>query len=375
MKKQFFTALGFVAFGTFFSACQKEDKPDLVIPTSYTSESYDANVTVEKALRSQLTSFANYMKVGDNVANKLVSDSLDYYFSENGTTTLKSKTATYYSNLIENTWLNTLVNSSQNSYNPADGATATNGGVFVNRLLDKGGKEIMQEVEKGMYAATLYNHIVALSQGAITQETIDRMICIYGAHPNFPNTNTAANTTTPDTYIALYTARRDKNDGTGLYTKIKHQFLKLQAAVKAGADYDKEKNQALSEVKLLIEKAIMATVVNYTTGAKADLSVAFPTDAKKVGALHALSECVGFIHGFKAIPASQRRITDAQIEDLLDNLLAPIGEDATMYKFVTDSENQLSKIDAVQNSIKSIYGFSSTEMTDFGKNWISEQGR
>jgi hypothetical protein len=201
------------------------------------------------------------------------------------------------------------------------------------------------------------------------------MIAIYGAHPNFPNTNTASKTTTPDVVIALYTARRDKNDGNGLYSQIKNNFIKLKAAVEAGADYNQERDEALAGIKLGIEKAIMATVVNYGYTAITKLSTTSPPAATISGGLHDLSECVGFIHGFKAIPQANRKITDTEIDELLAFLNSPAGADATMYKFVTDGVTELAKITQLQNKIKSIYGFSSAEMEDFKQNWISVQGR
>ena len=90
-------------------SCKKEDnKTPLVIPTTYDSTGYSANVLTEQNLRTQLAALATYMKKGDNVANKLALDSLNYYF-QTGTPSLKSITLTYYSNLIENTWFGKMV--------------------------------------------------------------------------------------------------------------------------------------------------------------------------------------------------------------------------------------------------------------------------
>ena len=359
----------------FFSACKKEKTP-LSLPTSYENENFDANVSNETSLATQLLALSTYMKKAENVANKLEADSLTKYYANTTTTTnLKSITASYINNLIENTYFPTLVSCSQNTYDIANGATATNGGVYGARLLDKRGKETLQETEKGLYAAALYNHIIALSQTTMTVQTVDKMVRIYGAHANFPNTNTLANTTTPDVLIALYAARRDKNDGTGLYTKIKNQFIKLQAAVKAGSEYNDEKNEAIAEVKLLIEKAIMATVINYSYAAIPKLTNASPTAALNASAIHDLSECVGFIHGFKAINATNRKITDTQIDELLTLLNAPAATDASMYLFVSNPVVETEKITQLVAKVKNIYGFTNAEVIDFKTNWIASQGR
>jgi hypothetical protein len=359
-------------------SCKKEEKDLLIIPTVYEYDSinYATNVQTELNIRLQLAALTTYMKKGDNVANKLVIDSLNKYFSNLGNPTLKSITPTYYSNLIENTWFASMVTASQNAFDIADASTSTTGGVYVNRLLDSKGAELLQIIEKGMYFATLYNHFITLTQGTITETSVDRMICIFGAHPSFPNTNTLANTSYPDAYIALYTARRDRlANNSGLYRDIKRQFIKLKAAVKAGSKYDQEKNEAISALKLLMEKAIFATVINYINGAKTDLDIASPTANDKVSALHELSECVGFVHGFKALAQSNRKITDTQINQILAYLKNPIGGSNTMYLFGTSPSTSIADLDALKTYIKNIYNFSDTEMNEFNYNWISTEGR
>lgn len=358
-------------------SCKKDDetKTPLVVPTTYDTTGFSANVETERNLRTQLSNFAAYIRKGDNVANKLASDSLNYYFTI-GTPSLESTTVSYYTNLIENTWFANIVTASQNSFDITTTPENTVGGVYINRLLDSKGKEMLQETEKGMFAATLYNHLVALSQGTVTAATVDRMLYIYGAHGSFPNTNTAANTTTPDTYIALYTARRDRSaNATGLYRQIKAEFIKLKAAVNAGSDYNQEKNEAISSIKLLVEKALLATVVNYMNSAKTKINKDMPTDAEKIGAIHDLSECVGFVHGFKGIAQSNRKITDAQINQLLTYLNAPAGGSSTMYLFATEPATTIDGLDDARDYVQEIYGFTDAEMTDFNANWISAEGR
>jgi hypothetical protein len=369
------------AIASVFTACKKDDpivtptKTPLVIPTVYSSTNFAANVTTEASVRNQMNALTSYMKRGENVANKLNIDSLNKYFANNGIPSLSAITQPYYKNLITTGWFQTMVDCSQNAYDPANGATATNGGVFGARLLDKKGKENLQEIEKGMFEATMYSHFITLTQGTITAETVDKMISIYGAHPNFPNTNTAANTPTPDGFIALYAARRDKNDGNGFYTKTKAQFLKLQAAVAAGVNYNQERDEAIAEIKLLMEKALMATVVHYGFTAITKLSTTSPPATTLSSGLHDLGEAVGFTHGFKAIAAAQRKITDTQIDEVLSLLLAPSNADASMYKFVTNGTTELAKITLAQQKIKAIYGFTETEMDEFKNNWISVQAR
>jgi hypothetical protein len=359
-----------------FLSCDKDEKLPLNIPSSYVSPNFVTNVVAEADLRSQLLTLTSQMKKAENVANKLNLDTLNKYYSSNGNPSLKSITQPYYNNLIQNGFFQTLVANSQNAYDPVQGATASNGGVYGGRLLDKRGKEVLQEIEKGLYVAAFYNHFISLSEGNIDSNTVDKMISIYGAHPNFPNTNTSSKTSTPDAFIALYAARRDKNDGNGLYSKTKNQFIKLRAAVVAGTDYKAERDEAISEIKQLMEKSLMATVIHYGYAGVTKLSTTNPPASTISGGLHDFAEAIGFTHGFKAIPQSHRKITDAQVDEVLNLFLAPSNNlEASMYKFVTSGTTELSKISQAQQKLKAIYGFTDVEMEEFKNNWISVQGR
>lgn len=360
------------------TACKKNkiEKAALQLPTEYQSATYAANVITEISVRRQLSTLTTYMKKAEKVDFKLRLDSLNYYFNNNGTPALSSITPNYYRTLITNNWFGVMVEASGNNYDPANGATANIGGVYGARLLDKNAKETNQEIEKGLFGAAMYNYFLTLSLTKITPETVDKMVCIYGANPSFPNSNVkSATNVSPDAFIATYAARRDKGDGNGLYSQIKSQFIKLKAATTAGDAYLDEQNNAVAELKILMEKAIMATVIHYGFAAITKLTNTTPTTALLAGALHDLGENVGFVHGFKAVPQAHRKITDAQIDEILALLLAPAGADATMYKFVTSPVTEVPKIEQMIVKLKAIYGFTDAEINDFKFNWILQNQR
>lgn len=370
-----------ILFGVILaiSSCKKDDdivvvKTPLDVPTTYSSVNFATNAAPAIGITTQLLSLTTYMKNGESVANKLSKDSLNFYFSGNGTPSLKSVTGTYFSNLVENTWFDELVASSQNSYDPANGSTASVGGVFVNRLLNAKAKENIQEIDKGLYLAALFNHLVSLSNGAISDATIDNMLAAIGGNPSFPNSY-SSNVASPDTDVLKYVSRRDKNDGTGFYSKIKNGFLKLKAALAAGDDYQTEQNDAITQIRNNVEKGMIATNINYCYAAISKLSATNLTDADKAGALHDLGEAVGFVHGLKAVPANARIITDAQVDDVLADLMAPSTGKGQMYMFVNMPATHLAQLTSAQNKLKDIYNFSATQMEDFKNNWVSVQGR
>jgi hypothetical protein len=371
-----------LAISITLSSCEKDeevipvpDVPTLNIPGIYELAGYTNNTTTEYSIRSQMSALSTYMKTAEVLGVEVTVEELNNKFSNNGNPSIADITDSYFKNLIENTFFPELASSSGNAFDPLNGATATEGGVYGARLFNRRAKETLQEIEKGLFEAAMYNHFITLTEGNIDVAAVDKMVAIYGAHPNFPNTNTAANTTTPDQFIALYAARRDKNDGSGLYTKTRDQFIRLRAAVAAGSAFNEDRDAAIAELKLLMEKAIMATTIHYGHTALSKLSQTNPPATTISGGLHDLGEAVGFVHGFKSVPQQHRRITDAQIDAVLELLLAEAGTEGEHYLFVTNGPTYLPNITAYQEILQDVYGFSDTEMSDFANNWISLQGR
>ncbi|GAB4125658.1 MAG: hypothetical protein OHK0045_10120 [Raineya sp.] len=361
-------------------SCKKKDtpRPELQIPTSYDGTNFASNATTQRNLLSQLAALTAEAQRGRNVANTVSKSALDNLFNA-GNPSLANVVTAYFKGRLEGTggWLDELAKASGNTYTPAP-PSGGQGGVFGGYLLDENGLEIEQLIEKGQFGATLYKHATDLIAAEnFTEATTDQLLAIFGATPNFSNSgsnNIAADVR--DRAMANYAARRsDINDNNSLYLQIKNQFIKLQAAIRAGADYNKERNEALAEIKLLWEKVNAATAINYCHSVIATLSQTNPTDAQKGSALHALGEAIGFIHGFRTIPQAHKKITDAQIDEILQLFNAPQNGTPTCYLFVTDAVNQLPKLSQVINKLKDIYGFSNAEIEAFKINWVNQQGR
>lgn len=368
MKK--ITLLSILSIALLLVSCKK-DKAPLEIPTEYISPNYDANTVDERSIMDQMKALKAYLKLGDNVSNTISLDSLNYYFSSNGTPSIKSITTVAYATYLQNTVFVDMANASGQSFDINTASTATEGGVYNNRLVNKRGIEPLELTEKGLFLAALYNQICNLTKGDVTVADVDKMICLFGASPSFPNTSSTLYTTTPDVMMAAYTARRDRTIGddlqptkSGLYRGIKYQFIKIKAAIEAGSDYNPEKNEAIRDLKFLIEKAMMATVINYANSGYTN-----------AGSLHPLSECVGFVSGLAATNASDRFITDAQLNSILAKLKAPKTGSVTFYEFATDHSNAKTSLAELRTEIQNIYGFTDQEMDDFNKNWVSAESR
>ncbi|HLP95070.1 MAG TPA: hypothetical protein VK168_13595 [Saprospiraceae bacterium] len=358
----------------FLASCGEKDKAPLQIPDAYDGAAFAANTTTQMALRSQLEALVTEIKKGRLPGTVVDYNTISQLYNA-GTPSLKSITTTYYADRLEgsNGWLNELSKASGNLFTP--GASSANGGNFEGYLFEENALELEQMVDKGLYGAALYHHAVTLMQAPVSLATVDQLVCIYGAHADFANTTTAAKAANPDKFLAGYAARRDKNDGLGLYSQAKNALIKLQAAVKAGNDYTQEQEEALAAFRLAWEKANAATVINYCHAVISTLSATNPSDPQKASALHAYSECVGFIHGWRSIPQGYKQITDAEIDQVLTLLNAPYNGTPTSYLFATDPLNELPKLTQVINTLKAEYGFTNQEIEDFKKNWVAEQGR
>jgi hypothetical protein len=270
--------------------------------------------------------------------------------------------------------MNQLALSSGGTYVP--GPPIGQGGTFGGYLFDENGLELEQLLEKGNFGAILYHHALSLRNEPLTPATSDKLVAIFGATPSFSNSGSNnVPASVRDRAMANYAARRDKNDGNGFYTRMKSAFIKLQAALKAGSAYKKERDEALNTIFDIWEKVNAATVINYCHSVITTMSATSTTEAQRASALHACSEAVGFLHGWRQLPANGRRITDAQIDALLEKLNAPYNGTPNTYLFVTEPAIQLPKLQQVIAQLKTIYSFTDAEINDFRNNWVNVQGR
>ncbi|MFK7968996.1 MAG: DUF4856 domain-containing protein [Bacteroidia bacterium] len=362
-----------LAFILGITSC-KEDVPPLVIPDNYDASGFAASTTTQATVRTQLGSMSSLMKTG-RIAGVFVTEADLVGAFNAGNPSLSDISTSYYGDRIrrDNGWIENLSFASANMYTP--GTPQNEGGFFEGYLFDENGIELEQIIEKGLFAAAMYNHALTLMNGDLADGTTDQIISIFGAHPDFANSNNSDLHNNPDVFMANYTARRDKNDGDGFYTNIQKASIKLQAAIAAGDDYKEDQQEAIDAIKDNWEKASAATVINYCHAAISKLSATNPTESDQASALHAYSEAVGFLHGWYEIPAADKRISDSEIEEVLALMNAPQNGTPTSYTFVTDPVNQLPQLTDAINRLKAIYAFSDQQIEDFKSNWVSEQNR
>lgn len=369
--------------GLFLTSCGDDDEsedttPSLQVPGSYVSSNYTTNVATESAVRAQLDALDGVGE--DGVNDKVNSADLRTEFTEDlgGGVSLSSITTSYYRGFLTDAGgifdalsdasatppvLLDSTDFSTSSPLPGEGGVVGTGSGASVRLLDETGMEVDELIEKGLFGALLYNHAINLISDGVTSEDVDRLIETFGASPDFPNN-------ADDTDMAQYAARRDQNDGNGVYTQFRDAAIKLKAAIEAGSEFNAERDEALESLKEAWEKANGATVINYCHQAIDAFNNNPLTNADIANGLHAYAEGVGFLHGWRTINDDYRIISDAQIESVLNHMKAPYNGTATSYMFVADP-TQISHLDMAINELASIYGFSAAEVESFKLNHVS----
>jgi hypothetical protein len=357
------------------AGCSGCNEPIFVIPDTYESPKFEVNTKDEEAIRNQVEGLTAAVKAGRTNGVEINYFSLTTFFNS-GNPSLQSVTTPYYTSRLDGAgnWLDQLSKASGGTWQP--GMTTGEGGTYGGYLFDENGLEIEQLIEKGLFGAAMYNHADTLMDGFITDKVIDQVLSSYGAHPDFPNTPTASKTPHPDKFMANYAARRDKNDGNGLYTQMKLAFLRLKGSTLATTDeFQLEQRIAIEDIRFLWEKINAANVIFYCHSMISTMSATNPTDSDKAKALHAYGECIGFLHGWRTIPDTAKFITDDEIDNLLILLNAPYNAPPTTYRLVTEPANELPKLIQVIDLLQDKYNFTDQEVEDFKKNWVAEQGR
>jgi hypothetical protein len=355
------TLSGIALFSCDETTTEPENQP-LVIPTSYDASQFEANTSAQKAVLNNLQILSTEMKkgrTGGKVDDGVINDKYAL---------VKTQTTSYYDNLIPPLVTELVQISGGQKFNP-DGSQ---GGVYGSYLLNKYGVENEQLIEKGLFGAALYNHAVKLAKTP-DATTTDKMIAVMGTTPDFPNSNNGNNVTNPDGFMANYIARRDKNDGNGFYTNIKSSYIKLQAALKGGSNYNTERDEAFDAIFDNWEKANAATTINYLQSVIGKLSATNLDESAISSAMHSFSEAIGFLHGFKSV--ERKKITDAQIDETLTLMNVAPGKAPTTLNILSSPVTELTKMQQAIKKLQTIYGFTDQQVEDFKKNWVSEQGR
>lgn len=249
-------------------------------------------------------------------------------------------------------------------WTPADPPTGT-GGALGTVLFSARGVDVQEAFEKGVLAAGHFYEAQRLMSAGATAATVDRILALYGTTPTFPmDTKAAVN---PDLFSAGYAKRRTNPAAStpGLYLTIKRAFIDARAAAAGGSACVTQRDAALAMIRVDWERAMVGTAVFYLNSASQKLEAAAATDADRASALHAYNEAVGFLKGLRTLDASMRTPSDAQLDEILVTLLAPMGSEPESHKLLTDTVTYLPRLGQAVTQLQAAWKFTPDEVANF----------
>jgi hypothetical protein len=345
---------------------------ELTLSGNYDGAGFEANAKVELAVIGQLKALNKLMKDAEetkdgegNLTLKPTKAELVALY-EAGNPSLKAVTTSYYAGYVDGVF-GAFEKAAGKKAVPTD-PPAGDGGLYGKWIFDPKGRDLRQHMEKGMFGSALFHHASKVVTAATGAADVDKVIAIFGAHPSFPGDDKDPNH--PDVFSALYAERRDSKDpaNPGHYFRFKVAAIKAQAAAAKGDACKAEFTAGLKAMMTEWELSHFATVVYYLNDAAKKLSTEPATEETLAGGLHSYGEGVAFLHGFKGLPADVRKITDAQIDELLALINATPGNE-TSYKLLSETSTEVPKLLQGLQKVADIYGFSAQQIEGYKTNY------
>lgn len=344
----------------------------LTVPDEYDSAAFQTNASTELAIVNQMAALSGKLATGQNLAVTFTIDELGQLFLQ-GTPSLSSQTNEAFTSRVDN-WLVEIAAASGNSFDLQD-APQGNGGVQEGYLFDENGVELSQVVEKGLYGAVLYYQAMKVSFDPIDTATSDKLLALFGAHPDFSNSYNGSRHANADRFMAGYAAGRDQDNALGYYSILKNAFITLQAASVNTFDYAFEVDQSLQTIRYTWELVNAASTIHSLSLAVDLLEKSAPSDQDVAEAAHRIAEAAGFMYGYWKLPIGYRSLRDDQIESILEKLLIPVDETSSIYEFAQKPADTRSKLEDVIEELQVFYEFTDIEVLEFKKDWVAEQNR
>ncbi|HEY4065016.1 MAG TPA: DUF4856 domain-containing protein [Puia sp.] len=195
------------------------------------------------------------------------------------------------------------------------------------------------------------NKTVVAGSGTAMEHHWDEAFGLFGVPVTFPATTTGSR------YLGSYSNQVDA--GLGCNAAIMNAFLKGRAAISAG-DMNTKQQQATILISML-DQLDAAAIVQEMKETDANIEAG---DA--VAAYGTLSESLGFVRNLKYYTSPARKITDAQIAQLLALYDSANPSNPNLYAFVNASvltKAQIeAKTDAIRQFIGKVYGFTATQL-------------
>lgn len=336
------------------------------IPTTYDAPAFTTNAKVELELRQHFAALEAKMREPEGTSMAVVTTADLTAIYAQGAPSLRAVSTANAQSLVD-AYLTQYGDAVGKAWTPSDadndaGAAATGGKYMDTYHFGPTGIDLRETTQKVLLTGAFYNDALGVAAAPMTDASVDRLLAAFGASTSLANRTDADAGEIGDELIAEYASKRDDDTApTGPYRKIRSALLTLKVAVPAGEKCKKEVDDAIATYFAEWEKASLATVIFYLNAAVTNAGA-----TKNTAALHGFGEALGFVQGWKGLPADKRKITDAQVDGLLEKIGA-----ASPYKLVLVSYQtaRVLAINSAINDIAAIYGFSAAEVEAFKKSF------
>jgi hypothetical protein len=329
----------------------------------YPAEEFASNTAAERGLAERLGALVAPLK---NVDARPTREQLKGLF-EAGTPSLASITAPEFAATLP-AYFAAAEEAAGGTWMPAD-PPVDSGGWLGGYLFSNRGVDLKEAVEKGLFGAAHYHQAVKLMAGDVSPATVDRILALFGTSPAFPMNDKAAEN--PDAFSAKYAKRRTDPAASkpGIYLVIKRAFIDARAASTRGAACLEQRDAALAAIRTEWERALAGTVVYYLSKAAGGLETPNATPEQRAAALHEYNEAVGFLKGLRTVAPGARKMTDAQLDELLATLLAPMGAAPESHRLLLDGVANVPRLTQAVRQIQTAWGFTADEIASFKVNY------
>ena len=348
-------------------ACLPVVQPADCAAETYPDEGFNTNAADALTLRTALKNLNDPMKAAEtSVATRATASQLETLWTA-GSPSLKSITAPAHQTLVSEIFQKFEL-ASGSAWTPVDPAAGP-GGIYGSWIFSPTGVDLRQLMEKGLFGGAHYAEAARLMTATAKPGDVDQMVALFGANPSFPMDDKAM--ISPDVHSAVYAKRRTNPTAAtpGPYLAIKAAFMNARQATLVGADCAPQREAAFAAIREQWERSLLGTVVYYMTSSATILEKSTPTAMEKASALHGIGESIGFLRGLRAVPSSQRIITDAQLDQVLGTLTAASIDGAQAHRFVTDSASTVDKLTTAISQIQAARQFSAEEINAFKLNF------
>lgn len=242
-------------------------------------------------------------------------------------------------------------------------APGANGGIYGNSMrgMNAGGIEVRQIVDKGLFAGgALYRHALQLTEGPIDPATIDALAAAWGANETLDPSGTLV-------HSANYSRQM------GFFAEMAAALTEAKAYAADGGCVA-ERDAAIVTFFRLWEQSMFARFVYYANLAKT-LTGGNTGDNDEVEGLHQLSEGLGLVLGYRALPnaasgplaGASRSSTDTEIDAIVAALRVNLADlnSSTTGLFIGQPDPYAAAVTAVENTVADIFDLDAAEIQSY----------